>query len=155
MKYSTAFAVAGLIWLFAWGAAFAQSSQVPVGSASAPHGNPQVLASALRPILRQLSSRPFPSRCQRPSPGPAFTLAATSAAPTPRPLSRPPRPAGVAEREPRGCDGRRLRRLQLSGEPEFRPRPGRRLSRQSQLGYFFLPDFRRRAERPAELGCVA
>jgi opacity protein-like surface antigen len=32
MKNSTAFAVAGLIWLFTWGAAFAQSSQIPVGS---------------------------------------------------------------------------------------------------------------------------
>src|SRR6478672_10319434 len=41
---------------------------------------------------------------------------------------------GVAEPEPRGGDGRRLRRLQLSGEPEFRARRGRRLPRQSQLG---------------------
>jgi outer membrane immunogenic protein len=32
MKKWTAFATAGLLWLFAWSAAFAQSSQIPVGS---------------------------------------------------------------------------------------------------------------------------
>ena len=122
MKNSTAFAAAGLISLFAWGAAFAQSpSQIPVGAGA--NVTRQPAGSRFRsPDQSSASCRR--ARSRRGADGLLLDRLLCR-----RRLRRLLRldlyrvrhdRLGVAEPEPRGCDGRRLRRLQLSGEPEFR-----------------------------------
>ena len=122
MKNSTAFAAAGLISLFAWDAAFAQSpSQIPVGAGA--NVTRQPAGSRFRnPDQSSASCRR--ARSRRGADGLLLDRLLCR-----RRLRRLLRldlyrvrhdRLGVAEPEPRGCDGRRLRRLQLSGEPEFR-----------------------------------
>jgi hypothetical protein len=63
MKTCTAFATAGVVSLFAWDAAFAQSpSQIPVGAGANVTRQPAGSRFRNRPLLRQLSSRPSPLR---------------------------------------------------------------------------------------------
>ena len=121
MKNSTAFAAAGLISLFAWDAAFAQS---PPNSGRRRRQRHTATRRFSLPQPDQSSAGCRRARSRRGADGLLLDRLLCR-----RRLRRLLRldlcrvrhdRLGVAEPELRGCDGRRLRRLQLSGEPEFR-----------------------------------
>jgi hypothetical protein len=112
MKNSTAFAAAGLIWLFACGAAFAQSpSQIPVGAGA------------------NVTRQPAGSRFRNPTnPPPAVVASVPVAAPTAGDFGGTFASISIASATT-GWASRSLNSAGVMGEPEFRPRPGRRLPR--------------------------
>ena len=136
MKNSTAFAAAGLISLFAWGAAFAQSpSQIPVGAGA------------------NVTRQPAGSRFRNPTnPPPAVVAPVPVVAPTAfswtgfyvggdfggsfASTSIASATTGWASRSlnPAGVMGGAYAGYNYQVSPNFVARPGRRLSRQFQLG---------------------